>query len=65
MISTYCSLDWDEDETLTDQWRKDWASYFTCTRQVIYARVSGRDRSNKYGSIRLGAEDIHTITKYN
>ncbi|XP_057364734.1 inactive dipeptidyl peptidase 10-like [Daphnia carinata] len=58
------TLDWDEGDALTDQWRKDWASYFTLTRQVIYARVSGRDRANQYGSLQTGVSDLLTIVKF-
>lgn len=49
---------------MMDRWRNDWAEYFAVTRQVVYARISGRERSsNRYGSIRLGTEDVLTIIK--
>ena len=57
-------LDWNEDEALTDEWRKDWAAYFTVTRQVIYARVSGRERTGHRGSLLFAIEDLITITRY-
>lgn len=57
------SVDWDKDDTLTDQWRKDWPSYFSLTRQVIYARVSGRERSSQYGSFQTGIDDLLTIAR--
>lgn len=56
-------LDWDEDDALTDQWRKDWAGYFTLTRQVIYARIYGRERSNEHGSLQLGVHDLLLIAQ--
>lgn len=65
MLHCTIRLDWDEDEAMTDQWRKDWATYFTVTRQVVYARISGRERiTNGYGALRLGAEDVLTVIKY-
>ena len=58
------TLDWDEDEALTDQWRQDWATYFTVARQVIFARIIGRERKSKeFGSIRFGAQDTLAIIK--
>lgn len=63
MILPIARLDWDEYDTLTDQWRKDWPSYFTLTRSVIYARISGRDMGNKYGSLQMGVDDLLAITK--
>jgi len=57
------TLDWNEDEALTDEWRKDWAAYFTVTRQVIYARVSGRERTGHRGSLLFAIEDLITITR--
>ncbi|XP_046649628.1 inactive dipeptidyl peptidase 10-like isoform X1 [Daphnia pulicaria] len=58
------TLDWNAGDALTDQWRKDWPTYFTLTRQVIYARISGRDRSNKYGSLQTGVNDLLTVVKF-
>lgn len=57
------TLDWNEDDALTDEWRKDWAAYFTVTRQVIYARVSGRERTAQHGSLRFAIDDLITITR--
>jgi len=56
-------LDWDESEELGDIWRKDWSTYFTTTRQVIYARISGRERGYKYGGLSYAAQDAIDITK--
>ena len=63
VINQIDRLDWDESEELGDIWRKDWSTYFTTTRQVIYARISGRERGYKYGGLSYAAQDAIDITK--